>query len=147
MKPVVILFFAMCLLINGCAAVRLGGRISQATGDVMVKSADEEETKESKKQTMQKTNSSSENNKVQKGNSISKKDSLSNEAQIITIKMKHAAVNVRPDPSTNKPPIAQLKGGDKATKIGESGTWLKIKFDNNGKQSEGWIVKDLVTIK
>jgi len=35
--------------LNGCAAVRLGGRISKGTGDAMVQSADEEETKKSNK--------------------------------------------------------------------------------------------------
>lgn len=36
---------AMTCFLNGCAAVRMAGRMNQGVGDAMVKSADEEETK------------------------------------------------------------------------------------------------------
>lgn len=120
MKPLVILFSVMCLLFNGCAAVRMDGRVYQATGDAMVKSADEEEANESKKKNEQQSNSRSENNKPQQEESISKKEPISNESQIVTIKKKYTTVNVRPDPSAKKPPVARLSGGDKVEKIGES---------------------------
>lgn len=130
-------------LLTSCAATRMAGRIGQATGDVMVKSADEEEAKGAKKKNEQQSSSKSGNSKNQQEKTTSK-EAVSSETKIITIKKNYTTVNVRPEPSTKKAPVAKLSGGDKVEKIAESSGWLKIRFNIDGSEGEGWISKDLV---
>jgi hypothetical protein len=122
-------------LLNGCAAVRMMGKIASATGDIMVKSADTEEAKKTKLKSEQATNDSS-------GGGDDKKETQN----IVTIKKDLTTVKVRPEPSTKKSAITTLTGGDKVDKIGEKGSWLKVRFNVEGNQGEGWIKKDLVDI-
>jgi hypothetical protein len=66
------------------------------------------------------------------------------EPVISIVKKRLTIVNVRPDPSTKRPPVAKLTGGDKVEVIGEVPGWLHIRFGNNGGRGEGWISKQLI---
>jgi hypothetical protein len=49
--------------------------------------------------------------------------------------------NVRPEPSTKNMPIAQLKIGETAERVGQQGDWIKVRLDDG---REGWVSKGLV---
>lgn len=67
------------------------------------------------------------------------------EKPVVAIKANYGKVNIRPTPSTEKAPVATLKGGDKMKLYEESGNWLKVTFYNtSGEEQEGWVYKYLV---
>lgn len=67
------------------------------------------------------------------------------EKPVVAIKSGYSKVNIRPTPSTDKAPVAALKGGDKLTLHEEQGNWLKVTFyDTTGDEQEGWVYKYLV---
>lgn len=53
-------------------------------------------------------------------------------------------VNVRPEPSTHKKPIAVLVGGKKIEVLGTEGSWTKIRWSRGKKVREGWIAGKFV---
>lgn len=55
------------------------------------------------------------------------------------LKMKPALVNVRPEPGTERPPLAVLKGGKRVTVLEERGSWVKIRWFRKDKSVEGWV--------
>jgi hypothetical protein len=61
----------------------------------------------------------------------------------LMIRRGQKGTNVRGDPSTSKPPIAKLNGGDKLEKLLDRDPWLKVRFSHAGKRMEGWVRKDL----
>lgn len=48
-------------------------------------------------------------------------------------------VNIRPEPSTNKKPVAVLTGGKKVEIIDRQELWLKIRWTRGKKMLEGWV--------
>ncbi|WP_052263461.1 SH3 domain-containing protein [Geobacter pickeringii] len=60
------------------------------------------------------------------------------------IKQHHKYVNVRPDPSSGKKPVAVLQGGKRVEIIGEEGNWVKIRWSRGKKEHEGWVFKKYV---
>jgi hypothetical protein len=114
------------LFLNGCAAVRMAGRVSSAAGSAMVQSADEEEAKKANKQRGQSEEATDENS-----------------GDIIAIKKRYTSVKVRPDPSTRKQALTTLTGGDKVEFLEENKGWIKIRFNVEGNEGEGWIKKDM----
>jgi hypothetical protein len=121
-----LVFVTMFLFLTGCAAVRLAGRVSSATGAALTQSADEEEAKRAK---------------LAQGESA--QNSREGGSDILTIKKNYTSVKVRTEPSTKKPTVATLTGGDKVEKIEEKKDWVKIRFNIEGDEGEGWIKKDL----
>jgi hypothetical protein len=63
---------------------------------------------------------------------------------VLAIKQGMTAVNVRPDPSTRRPPVAKLEAGSQVEKVAADGAWLRVKFTANGAAGEGWIRRDMV---
>ncbi len=55
------------------------------------------------------------------------------------ITTRHKYVNVRPEPSTDKKPVAVLKGGKTVEVLGREGTWVKIRWTRGKKTLEGWV--------
>lgn len=53
-------------------------------------------------------------------------------------------VNVRPDPSANKKPIAVLRGGKKVDVLNKEGAWAKIRWSRGKKVREGWVAGKFV---
>jgi hypothetical protein len=129
-----IIFIPLVLLVfSGCAAVRMAGKVAKASGDVLVESADEEEAKQQGEAPVQ-------------AEGVPKNEDTASHttAKIVVIKKNLHVVNVRPDPSKTKSPIATLVGGDKVEQIETSGDWLKIRINDEGEQIEGWIHKGMV---
>lgn len=48
-------------------------------------------------------------------------------------------VNIRPEPSANKKPVAVLMGGKKVEIIDRQELWLKIRWTRGKKVFEGWV--------
>ncbi|ABB33529.1 bacterial SH3 domain lipoprotein, putative [Geobacter metallireducens GS-15] len=53
-------------------------------------------------------------------------------------------VNVRPEPSTGKKPVAVLSGGKYVEVLGREGTWVKIRWTRGKKAHEGWVAGKFV---
>lgn len=60
----------------------------------------------------------------------------------ITLRQKY--VNVRPDPSASKKPIAVLRGGKKIDVLSKEGAWAKIRWSKGKKVREGWVAGKFV---
>lgn len=131
-------------LINGCAAVRMMGKISSATGDIMVNSANEEEAKQAKLKKEGKVSDEDDDEKEEDEDEDDNEDNGNKSKNIVSIKKSLTSVRVRSKPSTKNSSVMTLTGSDKVEKIGEKGDWLNIRFNVEGNQGEGWIKKDLV---
>ena len=133
----VVVSLVFLFAVSGCGAVRMAGRVSSATGNAMVQSADEEEAKDEKKK-------AKEEKTAKQNNEQQTSTSSAGIGQSLMVKKNHATVNVRSEPSTKNTIVATLAGGDRVDKIGERSNWVKIRFNINGNQGEGWIRKDMV---
>lgn len=60
------------------------------------------------------------------------------------IKRQHRYVNVRPDPSSERKPVAVLMGGKRVEVVGEQENWVKIRWQRGKKELEGWVFKRFV---
>ena len=60
----------------------------------------------------------------------------------ITSRQKY--VNVRPEPSTNKKPVAVLSGGKSVEVLAREGAWVKIRWTRGKKTHEGWVAAKFV---
>lgn len=131
MKLFVAFLSVLCLCLSGCAS-----------GDVTVKPTDDKEAKP--------TVSSEQKGSLETANIGAQPEKVASKSppnelnRIVTIKTRYRTVNVRPDPSTRRPPIAKLTGGDKVEVTGEDRGWLKIRFGSENSRAEGWISKKLV---
>jgi hypothetical protein len=72
-------------------------------------------------------------------------NTVPNTDDVITIKANLDSVNIRPNPSTEKPAIAAVRGGSRLGRIKEKGNWLKVSYtDSWGNNVKGWVYKYLV---
>lgn len=120
-RDLTIIVLSAMLLFNGCAAVRMMGRVASAAGGEMVRSADEEETKKK--------------GKLANGSETAP-------ANLLEVKKKLTSVKVRPEPSTKRPALATLTGGDKVEKLNTKKGWIKIRFSTDESEGEGWVKSD-----
>ena len=67
----------------------------------------------------------------------------SNPPNTVAIKKGLQTISVRTGPSSKKPSVAKLIGGDQVEPISESagGGWVKIRFKVDGRQGQGWVKK------
>lgn len=57
------------------------------------------------------------------------------------VKIKSVTVKVRKIRSNKAKVLATLKEGDEVERMDEKGDWLKVRFENEGTEMEGWIIK------
>jgi hypothetical protein len=63
-------------------------------------------------------------------------------ADVVTVK--RGVINVRSSASSTSAIVGKLSAGDRIEKIGESGTWLRVRFESRGKPAEGWVRRDVL---
>jgi predicted small secreted protein len=127
-----------------CTVVRGTGKIAAAAGNAASKSADEEEVN-IKKERAAKAKEQPQSVEKAEAKQVKAEPAKSVTADpMVRVQAKYTSVSVRPDPSTRKAALVKLRGGDAVQKIDEKSGWVKVKYNVDGKEGQGWVKRDLL---